>query len=146
MFKYPAPWLSLDMVLIEWTPALSVNIQSIDAQHKKLFEYLNNLYDALSEAREKEILERLFHDLEEYTHYHFSNEEKHFSEYGYAEKDAHILQHHEFIRRLVQMKQQIGAGTMDAEDLLTFLVDWLRFHIKGNDHQYVDCFHQHGFY
>jgi hemerythrin-like metal-binding protein len=107
---------------------------------------MNALYDALVEKKEKDMLERVFHELEEYTQYHFSNEEDHFLQFWYGEKDSHILQHKEFIRRLAQMKKQIHNNTMDAEDVLNFLVDWLRLHIKGSDHKYVHCFHKNGFY
>jgi hemerythrin len=132
------------MVLMEWTSAFSVNLETIDAQHKKLVGYINELYDALMEKRERKIITRLFNDLEEYTHTHFGFEEVCFDKFEYEKKDAHILQHKEFIRQLAVMKKQISEDNQDVEDLLEFLVNWLIHHIKGTDHMYAKCFHEHG--
>ncbi len=132
------------MVLIEWSLALSVDIEVIDTQHKKLLNYMNELYDAIVQRREHDILIRLFNDLEEYTRTHFTFEEVYFDEFNYDGKDAHVLQHKEFIKQLGVMKQEIFNNSKDVEDLLDFLVNWLMHHIKGTDHGYVKCFHEHG--
>jgi hemerythrin-like metal-binding protein len=131
-------------VLIEWTPNLSVDIKSIDEQHKKLFGYMNQLYDALTEKKEKEILSIVFKELEDYTHTHFTLEEINFAKFHYEEKDAHIMQHQMFIKKLAQLEEGIQKETVDPEELLFFLVDWLKNHIKIVDHKYVDCFHKNG--
>jgi len=132
------------MVLLEWTPALSVDIKSIDEQHKKLFGYINKLDDALEQKRAKEILAQLFNDLEDYTHTHFGLEEMYFNKFDYKDKYAHVAEHTEFIRRLAEMKKEMQDEAMDVEDLLGFLVDWLMHHIKGTDHQYSKFFREHG--
>lgn len=132
------------MVLIEWTPAFSVDIKIVDAQHQKLFGYINTLYDALVERKEREILTQLFNDLEVYTQTHFKFEEAYFDKFHYLGKDAHVLQHTEFIKKLALMKKQIREDSQDVEDLLDFLVNWLIHHIKGTDHGYIVCFHEHG--
>jgi hemerythrin-like metal-binding protein len=131
---------------MEWTPAFSVDIKIIDAQHKKLVGYMNELYDALVARREQEMLVQLFNDLEEYTHTHFKFEEAYFDKFGYIGKDSHILQHKEFIEQLAVMKKQIQNDAKDVEDLLDFIVSWLMHHIKGTDRGYVKCFHEHGIY
>jgi hemerythrin-like metal-binding protein len=132
------------MALMEWTSAFSIDIETVDAQHKKLFGYINEFYDALTEKRETKILTRLFNDLEEYTHTHFGFEEDCFKKFDYENQDAHILQHKEFIKKLAVMKKDILADKQDVEDLLEFLVNWLIYHIKGTDRMYAECFHEHG--
>ena len=132
------------MALIEWTPALSVDITMIDEQHKKLFKYINELYEALSQKKEKEILSRLFKDLEDYTKFHFGLEEENFVKFNYSEKDVHIAQHKMFTEKLAELEAGIKNETSDPEDLLLFLVDWLKNHIKISDHNYAACFHEHG--
>jgi hemerythrin len=131
-------------MLIEWIPALSVDIGIIDEQHKKLFGYVNELYDALEQGKAQDVLIRIFDSLEEYTKTHFSLEEAYFEKFGYAEKEQHIAQHQNFIKKLGELRKQILTGNEDVEDLLDFLVDWLMHHIKGTDHMYVQCFHEHG--
>jgi hemerythrin len=132
------------MVLIEWSKSLSVDINLIDGQHKKLLGYLNQLYDALNQKKEKEILMGLFDSLDDYTKTHFALEEAYFKKFGYEEKEVHISQHKEFIKNLQKMKEQIPKELMDTEDLLMFLVDWLKGHIRISDHKYADCFHKNG--
>jgi len=132
------------MVLIEWSKALSVDIKVIDDQHKKLLGYMNSLYEALNQKKEKDILMGLFDDLDDYTRTHFVLEEKYFEKFNYIDTKSHVLQHKEFIKKLEQMKKQIPKDLMDSEDLLTFLLEWLMNHIKISDHNYIDCFHEHG--
>jgi hemerythrin len=132
------------MALMEWTTALSVKIGIIDEQHKRLFGYVNELYDALEQGKAQDVLIRIFDSLDEYTKTHFSLEESYFEKFGYAEKGPHVAQHQIFIRKLGDFRKQILAGNEDVEDLLDFLVDWLMHHIKGTDHMYVQCFHEHG--
>jgi hemerythrin len=132
------------MALVEWSKSLSVDIKVIDAQHKKLLGYLNSLYEALNQKKEKEILIKLFNDLDDYTKTHFVLEEEYFKKFDYKNKENHILQHKEFIRKLGQMKKQIPKDLMDSEDLLSFLVEWLMNHIKISDHDYMQCFHENG--
>jgi len=132
------------MVLVEWSKVLSVDIKAIDEQHKKLLGYMNILYDALTNKKEKDILMQLFQDLDEYTQTHFLLEEKYFEKFNYKGSENHILQHKEFIKKLEQMKKQIPREIMDTEDLLAFLVEWLMNHIKKSDYGYVKCFHEHG--
>jgi hemerythrin-like metal-binding protein len=105
---------------------------------------MNELYDALTQRKEKEVLTRIFDGLEEYTRTHFGLEEIYFDKFNYAGKDAHVAQHKEFIKRLAEIKKEIQNDATDTEDLLTFLVDWLMHHIKGTDHQYSECFREHG--
>lgn len=132
------------MALIEWTDAFSVKVNAIDEQHKKLVGYLNELYDALEQKEEQKILTRLFNNLDKYAQVHFSFEEKYFEKFSYDKKDIHFSQHQWFVNELKRMKKQISSGTMDAEDLLGFLVNWLVNHIKGSDHEYTGCFNEHG--
>lgn len=132
------------MPLFEWTKSLSVDINFIDNQHKKLFGYINDLYDALEKKKTKEILQPLMENLEDYTKTHFSFEEEKFKEFNYPRTKEHIGEHQKFIKQLRQIKRRIESESADPEDLLSFLVEWLMNHIKKVDHQYIDCFHKHG--
>lgn len=132
------------MTIIQWKRSLSVGIQEIDEQHKKLLGYLNDLYDALQKRKEKQILEPIFHNLEEYARYHFELEESYFKKFNYPEKEEHIKEHEYYIRRLAELKRQIHNNTAYMEDLFLFLAEWLMHHIREVDHKYSDFFHEHG--
>jgi len=55
---------------------LSVNIQSIDEQHKKLVALVNNLNDAMSSGKGQLIMGKILDDLVAYTKTHFATEER----------------------------------------------------------------------
>jgi hemerythrin len=109
------------MILVEWSKSLSVDAKAIDQQHKKLLGYMNYLYEALTQKKEKEILEELFRNLEDYTHTHFALEEAYFKKFGYKNTEGHILQHKEFIRRLADMKKQYLKRLWTLKTCLDFL-------------------------
>ena len=39
------------MALIDWSPALSINIEKFDDQHKKLVAMVNELHDAMKNGQ-----------------------------------------------------------------------------------------------
>jgi hemerythrin-like metal-binding protein len=64
--------------LIVWSDELSVNIEEIDKQHKKLIDVINVLFNAMIEGKTQNIIDTIIDDLIDYAKYHFSTEEKYF--------------------------------------------------------------------
>jgi hemerythrin len=111
------------MPLIEWTAKLSVGIDSIDEQHKKLVNMINALNYAMLTNSSNELLGKIFTGLAAYTQKHFTYEENMFAEYGYTDSEEHKRQHNELIAQVVELKQKFienPQGTMSA-DLMLFL-------------------------
>jgi hemerythrin-like metal-binding protein len=128
------------MPLIEWTNELSVGIDSIDEQHKKLVNMINALNDAMLTNSSHELLGKIFTGLATYTQKHFAYEENMFAEYGYEGSEEHKRQHNELISQVVDLKEKFIAnpqGTMSA-DLLLFLKRWLTNHIMRTDKEYTE--------
>jgi len=128
------------MPLIEWTAELSVGIESIDEQHKKLVNMINALNDAMLTNSSNELLGKIFTGLEAYTQKHFSYEENMFAEYGYTDSEEHKRQHNELIAQVVELKEKFienPQGTMSA-DLMLFLKRWLTNHIMRTDKEYAE--------
>ena len=71
------------MSFITWKDSFSVGVHSIDDQHKKLVEMINNLYVEFYKGITNEFLNKLIAELEKYTVYHFSFEEKFMKIYDY---------------------------------------------------------------
>lgn len=67
---------------IPWSPALSVGIASIDAQHRVLLAYVNQLSGALARGQSAEVLGDVLRGLEAYTRLHFRHEERLFALHG----------------------------------------------------------------
>jgi hemerythrin len=128
------------MPLIEWTAKLSVGIDSIDEQHKKLVNMINALNDAMLTNSSNELLGKIFTGLAAYTQKHFTHEENMFAEYGYTDSKEHKRQHNELIAQVVELKQKFienPQGTMSA-DLMLFLKRWITNHIMRTDKDYAE--------
>jgi len=128
------------MPLIEWTAELSVGIDSIDEQHKKLVNMINALNDAMLTDSSNELLGKIFTGLAAYTQKHFSYEENMFAEYGYSDSEEHKRQHNELIAQVVELKEKFmenPQGTISA-DLMLFLKRWLTNHIMRTDKDYAE--------
>jgi hemerythrin len=128
------------MPLIEWTDELSLGIESIDEQHKKLVNMINALNDAMLTNSSNELLGKIFTGLATYTQKHFAYEENMFAEYGYTDSEEHKRQHNELIAQVVELKQKFiknPQGTMSAE-LMLFLKRWLTNHIMRTDKDYAE--------
>lgn len=134
------------MGIFDWDKSLSLGISRMDEQHRVLFDFMGNLFEAIKQKKEKEILMRKLLDLEEHTIQHFSIEEDYFKKFNYKEKESHIIQHKAFLEDIKILKEQIYIGSISAEDLLKTLVNWLSHHVKKIDIRYVNCFHENGLY
>jgi len=128
------------VMLIEWTDELSIGIDSIDEQHKKLVNMINALNEAMLTNSSHELLGKIFTGLAAYTQQHFAYEENMFAEYGYTDSEEHKRQHNELIAQVVELKEQFienPQGTMSA-DLMLFLKRWLTNHIMRTDKEYAE--------
>jgi len=70
----------------------------------------------------------------EYTEYHFKTEERLMATHAYPRTEAHLAQHQEFKERSLQLRQQYAAGQRAISiHTLTFLCEWLLYHILSTD-------------
>ena len=123
--------------ILEWNDSLLVNIKQIDQQHKKLVQYLNDLYRAMQKKQSQQAIGAILDNLITYTTSHFQTEEKLFDQYGYPETDEHKKMHRELATKVVDFQQQFqsGASGLDMQ-LIEFLKDWLIEHIMKTDKRY----------
>lgn len=127
------------MTLIEWDEQrYSTSIDRFDEQHRNLFEMLNNLYEAMEEGRAEEELGDTLRELEEYTEYHFGDEEDFMQDCGYARDcsecfHSHQEMHEEFASKVTALRKKHENGEYITMEVLEFARDWLDAHIAGND-------------
>jgi hemerythrin len=125
------------MPLIEWNESLSVDIASIDKQHQKLVSMINELHQAMKNGKGKEIIGNIIEGLVSYAVIHFKTEEDYFDEHGYPEAAAHKEEHAGFVKKVSEFKELFTQGKLGLSvDVIYFLSDWLRDHIKGSDKRY----------
>lgn len=126
------------MAFINWEDKYSVGVPSVDTQHKKLIQFTNDLHDAMSQGKGKEVIGRTLDSLVEYTKTHFQDEEKLMEKYKYPLLSAHHLEHMGFVKKVLEFQNQFAAGTATLTvPLMTFLKDWLINHILKTDKQYA---------
>tara|TARA_B100000315_G_scaffold33053_1_gene27736 strand:+ start:1001 stop:1408 length:408 start_codon:yes stop_codon:yes gene_type:complete len=132
------------MDLIKWDESFSVNVAEIDTQHMKLMDLINQLFDAMSLGKGRDVLGSILTELANYTVTHFGFEEKKFAEFNYAETESHKSKHQAFVDKVVEFKGKFESGDVTISvALLDFLRDWLTEHIKGTDKKYTNCFNEH---
>ena len=93
------------MELISWTDEMSVNINEIDEQHKKLIELINNLFNAMLEGKAQDIINKTIDELINYANYHFSTEENYFEKHNYPGFHSHKIQHSFYKDEILQFIQ-----------------------------------------
>lgn len=126
------------MTQVDWKDSYSIGIETIDNQHKQLFDILNKIYIASEEESDIEVITPLFDALQDYTKYHFDEEEQYFTTLSERSIKHHRNEHQFFIRELEKIKQQsLRIGAISLE-LVFFLNDWLINHIQVEDPKYLD--------
>lgn len=137
------------MDFIKWDESFSVGVKLIDAQHQKLFGIINKLHKEVSGAPDGEFepLENMILQLAAYVDFHFRTEEKFFQEYDYEKTEEHTHQHHTYADKIRDFNERYKKGEEKlGEEILKFLEHWIMNHIKINDKEYINCFHEHGLY
>ncbi len=126
------------MLLIEWDKKLETGIATIDAQHRRLVDLINELNDAMRKGKGKDVVAHVLDELKKYTSYHFGTEERAFEEYDYPKAWAHGQQHAELVAKLDDLIAKQAKGQfMISIDVLDFLKSWLSSHIMKEDMEYA---------
>lgn len=125
------------MAFFEWTPKLSVGLETVDRQHRMLIGYINELDEALAQGKHADTLSRIMIGLRNYTRVHFTFEEGMFKVYGYEEAGDHAAGHRAFIAMIESFARRQAAGDLGvAAELLEYLKAWLSDHILIEDKAY----------
>jgi hemerythrin len=122
---------------IEWKDEYSVGIASIDQQHKKLINLINQLTTAVDYSTGEEFEREALADVVDYTKTHFTYEEGLLKDNGYPDFEAHRAQHKDMI---AEINAVLGEYEQDHDMAIrhacNFLSGWLVNHINGTDKQY----------
>ena len=122
------------MPIIEWNDSLSVRVDEIDQQHKRLIAMINTLGEAHAQGGGQEVLEGVVREFNRYTLEHFAAEEKLMDRYRYPGYADHIEQHMTCSFRAMEFFKGYITGREElAGELLDYLVDWFTAHIGHTD-------------
>jgi len=130
---------------LEWDASFATGVSTFDQQHRKLFDMVNELADAMQQKKSKEAIGRVLNGLAEYTVNHFADEERSFAQSRYPEEKEHKAMHKKLVDQVVELIGKFNAGeTLLTQDVINFLQDWLINHIKGTDKKYGPHLNKNG--
>ena len=127
-----------------WKKEFELGIESIDGQHRRLFEIGNRINELLKAHDDEDddyydIL-NVIYELKDYTVYHFRTEEELFLKYNYSEYESHKEEHDNFIEylNLVDFEKINENQKAFLNELLGKIVNWVFKHIITTDFMYKD--------
>ncbi len=127
---------------LEWSDEMSVGIVSFDEEHKHILDLINRLEDALAGEHGREVLSNIFDTMIDYTVTHFENEEAYFDKHDYPEKEAHINEHRELTKKVLDLNRE--KRYVFPDNVSEFLRAWIRDHIRKIDKRYGDYLNKKG--
>lgn len=123
-----------NMSLIEWNEALELGYRPIDADHRRLVEMVNELYDDLLAGNSVTLILALFESLARHTAAHFRHEERLMEENAYPEQMDHMAAHHYLESQIKDLLERFNAGEpIFSLETVEYLKDWLLMHIHTMD-------------
>jgi hemerythrin len=125
----------MDAVPLEWTAALALGIEEIDAQHRELFLHVSRVRDAAFSGDAAEI-ERTLAFLGRYVAFHFAAEERYMAAQRYPGLAHHQEEHAWFLRAFQEIEadhRRDGPSAAAVARVERFLSDWVRTHIGVAD-------------
>ena len=122
---------------VEWDGSLSVGIETIDEDHKKLIEIINSVGG--DDVKTRGQLADIINELLDYTRYHFNREEEMMAAKGYTNLSQHKGEHGTFIGKLLELAIMVETEDLKKtrEEASTFLLTWLTAHIRKSDFDYI---------
>ncbi len=126
------------MSILTWSKELSVDIVSLDSEHRRIFELLRKLHDAIVIGCTRNTLNSIIADLLKTAEMHFDNEEHLMKEHGYAGLEAHRGEHQKIARDVKTLVAALSAGKLAGKpDIALLPAQWLYSHIRTHDKLYV---------
>lgn len=123
--------------IFPWSDNFATGIDSIDVQHHRLVDLLNQLAAHMAYGSDEATLYRVFDELADYAVYHFQTEEAIWTQYlgGDDLTLAHTQTHQNFVDEVVRVRGVSGtlSDEQATEQMVSFLTHWLAFHILEDD-------------
>ena len=117
-----------------WDKSLSVYVEEVDDDHRKLVDVFNVLAHAVEDGDATNYIEAVLEELISCTVWHFKHEERLMLKYGYDGLAEHRTEHEGLIdsARELQEKFLQGGKQLTGEDI-EYLEHWLTGHILATD-------------
>lgn len=125
------------MALLEWSEKMSVGVEALDTDHKKLLALVNDLHAIVRKKGDPRVISRIIRDLVAYADYHFQAEEQLLRLCRYPDFEQHKQSHDNLRKQVEDLEARYGENPERAGiKIFDFLSDWLMRHILGDDMKY----------
>ena len=133
------------MARVTWDKLFNVGNKELDAQHKELIHFMNEVYERLESSVNVGDYDDFFDKLKKHAEEHFSTEEKYFSKTHYKDAASHTKQHTQIKAQIARLEEEFNEhpSTEKVFATLQFLDDWLFKHIILSDKKYEEHFKKH---
>lgn len=117
-----------------WNSSYELGVESIDKQHQRLVELLNDFYANIKNRSNTEIIFTLISGMKEYVILHQRFEIELLKKYGFDKIEEHEKEHSAFMQKIndLEKRQKMGFAVVSYE-ITDFLKKWLREHILIQD-------------
>ncbi len=125
------------MAIIAWKNEFCVKVREWDNHHRKIIDTINELHEAMSASKGKEVLEGILNNLTNYADYHFAAEEREMLKHNYPDYTEYRYKHQKMLSNVKALIEDYKQGKKDlSHDISIFLSNWLNKHIAGTDKRY----------
>jgi hemerythrin len=123
---------------IVWNDEFRVGSARLDAQHKKMFGLINELFAAVREGHEAGKVKQVIDGALDYGQMHFGDEEKIMRQSGFPQFSSHKQVHEDYSHKINELMIDYYRRFGDvSHELLQFLKAWWLKHILNMDRQYT---------
>ncbi len=123
-----------DGLNLHWGDDWLTGHPAIDAEHRTMVQYVNDLNEAMTEGRGREVLGETLGKLVAYTISHFDHEEKIWAAGKLPSLGQHKQMHAALTGKVQQLHGEFSAGRTDLTiDVMAFLREWLIDHVFKAD-------------
>jgi len=124
----------------------TLGIESIDQQHDRLLEMIDNLESAMSLGDSRPEVESIIERLYAFAQGHFAYEEDLMLKTDFPGFAAHQEQHRAYLDKILEIchRWADGGGFLIAVDLHEVMTEWATYHILECDQDYVKHLQEKG--
>ena len=126
-----------------WQVSYNVNVEPMDRQHQKIFDYMATVHGALANKAEYNDTKEMLDKLNIYCKMHFYEEERLMEEMNYPSTLGHKRQHDRFVLDLDSFRfrfSDLQRHTQKASDDFVMIKDWFINHILSEDMRYSEFY------
>ncbi len=121
------------MGLVTWSESFSVGVDTVDEDHRDLFDLTNHVHEAVAEGQGDRAARQAIERLRLFAADHFRREEVLMIGTGYPGLPSHLAAHRALLKRVSALAEDPTERQASGLTVLGFLKTWLADHIVRHD-------------